>query len=127
MTLPANYDPTPLAPEIIISRRGTELFRWQHPQISDEPRQDFNLENWALRSGINSDAGNASIVIPDHDLQLAPHGLAPIEPGDMASISLGNNPANLTKYWAGEIKEVRLINGGTNKQKIEFSLSLIHI
>ena len=106
MSLPNNYDPTLLAPQIIIPRRGTELYRWEHPQISDSPRQDFNLENWALRSGINTDAGNASIVIPDHELEFAPNELAPIEPGDMASISLGKNPANLTKYWAGEIKEV---------------------
>ena len=121
MSLPNNYDPTPLAPQIIISRRGTELYRWEHPQISDAPTQDFNLENWAFRSGINTDAGNASIVIPDHELEFAPNELAPIEPGDMASISLGKNPANLQKYWAGEIKESRLINGGTNKQKVELS------
>ena len=76
MTLPNNYNPTPLAPQIIISRRGVELYRWEHPQISDSPRQDFNLENWAFRSGINTDAGNASIVIPDHDLQLAPQWLS---------------------------------------------------
>ena len=121
MTLPNNYNPTPLAPQIIISRRGVELYRWEHPQISDAPTQDFNLENWAFRSGINTDAGNASIVIPDHDLQLAPQEQSPFEPGDMVSISLGKNPGNLQKYWAGEIKESRLINGGTNKQKLEFS------
>ena len=121
MSLPNNYDPTPLAPQIIISRRGNETFRWQHPQIADEPRQDFNLESWSFRSGINTDAGNCAIAIPDHDLQLAPNEKSPFEPSDMVVISLGKNPANLQKYWAGEIKESRLINGGTNKQKLEIS------
>ena len=121
MSLPANYDPIPLAPEIIISRRGTETYRWQHPKISDEPRQDFDLENWAFRSGINTDAGNATIIIPDHGLELAPSEVSPFEPGDHVAISLGKNPANLTKYWAGEVKDSRLINGGTNKQKLELA------
>ncbi|MCY4489983.1 MAG: hypothetical protein OXC46_00795 [Thaumarchaeota archaeon] len=124
MSFPSGYDPTPLAPLFSISRRGEEILRWEHPQITDKsttPRQDFEVESYALRTGVNTDAGNATITIPDHSESFAPTGISPIRPSDRLDISLGKDKDHITKYWTGEIKEVRVINNGTNQQHIEIA------
>ena len=121
MTLPANYDPTPLAPQIEIKRKGVRILLWQHPQISDEPRQDFNLESYSFRTGINTDAGNATLSIPDHENEFIHHGISPIQPADEIIISMGKTADNISEWYGGEVKEIRIIDGGYNKQKLELT------
>ena len=121
MSLPNNYDPTPLAPQIEILRKGVRIFLWQHPQISDNPTQDFNLESYSFRTGINTDAGNATLSIPDHENEFIQNGISPIQPADEIIISMGKSPDDLNEWYGGDVKEIKIIDGGYNKQKLELT------
>ena len=56
-----------LCPEIAISdHAGATRYRWEHPLVfGDAAVQDFALESWDMRAGLDSDAGSATVVIDD--------------------------------------------------------------
>ena len=100
---PATHDPSGLAPKITITDfAGTEKHVFEHPQIAAEPQQDIDVAEWEIRAGLNSDAGQASLLL---------EGLPspPVRKGDLVTIELGKTAAGLAKWFYGPVEEVETI------------------
>ena len=117
---PIGFNALPSAPAIIILDHKFRIkYRWEHPQISENPIQDFNLLAWDISAGINTDVGEASITIQDHESKLTNNdnraGPA-IAAGDLMQISLGKN--NIEPWFFGICDEPTIRRGGNNQQYI---------
>ncbi len=72
-TIPTGYDPTPLAPKIeILDENDVIQYTYESDAINagGNGTQDFDLELWNLHRAVNTDHGNAVIVIDDPDKDL---------------------------------------------------------
>ena len=66
MTLTPSYDPTPLAPKVLIhDLDGNLQYTYEAAQIAASPTQNFYLRALSLHLGKDDDFGNASLVIDD--------------------------------------------------------------
>ena len=72
-TIPTGYDPTPLSPKIeILDENDSVQYTYEADAIDagGNGTQDFDLESWNLHRGVNTDHGNAVIVIDDPNKDL---------------------------------------------------------
>ena len=131
---PIGFNALPSAPSIIILDHKFRIkYRWEHPQISDNPIQDFNLIEWKISAGINTDVGEASITIQDHDSKLINDNNSRAGPaiaaGDLIQISLGKN--NVEPWFFGICDEPTVRRMGNNQQyiiikSIGYGITLAH-
>jgi len=121
-TIPTGYDITGLSPKIeILDENDSVQYLYESDAISSSPTQDYDLELWSLHRGVNTDHGNAVIVIDDLnkdllDLTDARRG-SKIDPTWKCNISLGKNSSNVNKWFNGFILGIDTIFPNTVETK----------
>ena len=119
---PANLKHGGLAPKIVIKNTlGAVQHTFEHPAISATPIQDFDLEEWHLQGGIDSNHGAFSFLFDDQlqnfintdDFERK----STIERGWTVEVSLGKDIAGLYLAFKGIIQSARPIFPATNSTK----------
>ena len=123
MAIPPGFDPAGLAPRILIFNESLQLqYTYEHPNIDDNPTQDFVLDAWQIMLGINSNAGSCQLTIEDHTDNLTrPDGSLIMRAGWHIQVLLGKNAAGLSAWFFGIINEPRLERPGYGQQLIQLS------
>ena len=122
--LPTGFDTTPIAPIIFIFDHKFNLkFKWEHPQFNENPTQDFNLTSWNVSTGINSTAGESTLIIEDNDNILndgTNKANSGINAGDLVQIHLGKSFA--APWFFGICDEPEVFRPGYNQKTIEVNV-----
>jgi len=115
MAIPAGWDPSPLAPQIIIKDLdGIEKFRFENANILPAGTRDFDLRAWAIETGVNANQGFAALRIQDNDANLldatSKELLSKIKNQWEIQIFLGKTSALLQRWFYGKIMEVGVVD-----------------
>lgn len=126
MTLTNGYDPTPLAPKILIhDLDGNLQYTYEASQITASPTQDFYLRALSVHIGKDDDFGNASLVIDDPNASLVDTGntrrVCKIKRQWNIQIYLGKSSGTLNRWFYGKIMEADVIRPTTNIQQIRLT------
>lgn len=119
------YDPTPLAPQIIIyNYAGVEQYRYETSIVSATPTQDFQLAALKLHLGINDDYGYLQLLIHDNNNALT--DITQLRPASIArqwsiKLNLGKSIAGLDTWFHGKITNASVIRPKTNIQQISLN------
>lgn len=107
-TIPAGYDPTPLAPKIeILDENDSVQYTYESDSIDagGSGTQDFDLESWNLDRGVNTNHGNCVIVIDDINKDLLDltdaRRESKIIPTWKFKLYLGKNSNNVNEWFRG--------------------------
>lgn len=125
MAIPTGWDPSPLAPQIIIKDlAGVEKFRFESANILPAGTRDFALRAWAVDTGVNANQGFAALRIQDNDAILLDSTtnelLSKIKNQWEIQIFLGKTSALLQRWFYGKIMETSVVDSspGEMEQRI---------
>ena len=110
-----------LVPKIVIKnfKTGATIYTYEAKQLGST--QDFTLEGWALKGGVNSSHGIFTALIDDHDNAFtdstSARAKSTIKNQWQVEVSLGKRSSSLSLWFKSIIHGVRLIRDGTNQQK----------
>lgn len=126
MTLTTGYDPTPLAPKVLIhDLDGNLQYTYEASQIAASPTQDFYLRGLSLHLGKDDDYGNASLIIDDPNASLVDttntRRVCKIKRQWSIQIYLGKSSGTLARWFYGKIMEADVIRPATNIQQIRIT------
>lgn len=126
MTITPSYDPTPLAPKVLIhDLDGNLQYTYEATQIAASPTQDFYLRGLSIHLGKDDDFGNASLVIDDPNASLVDttntRRVCKIKRQWNIQIYLGKSSGTLNRWFYGKIVEADVIRPTTNIQQIRLS------
>ena len=126
MTLTPNYDPTPLAPKVLIhDLDGNLQYTYEASQIAASPTQDFYLRALSIHLGKDDDFGNATLVIDDPSNTLTDttntRRVCKIKRQWSIQVYLGKSSGTLNRWFYGKIVEADVIRPTTNIQQIRLT------
>jgi hypothetical protein len=118
-----NYNPDPLAPEIYIYNIADVLqYTFQTSATQGSPTKDFILRSLKIHLGVNSDYGNATLVIDDPSNLLTNLSSlrreSKIQRQWKIKIKLGKSNGTLYNAFTGIIFDAFVNRPGTNTQQI---------
>ena len=122
MAITPSYDPSHLAPKILIhDLDGTLKYTYEAEQIAASPTQDFQLRALKLHLGINDDIGNSVLLIEDPNNALTEttaRSDSKIKRQWTVQVSLGKSSADLNRWFYGKILDVEVLRPDTAVQQI---------
>ena len=122
MVLPTGYDPSQLAPRLLVHDvAGTLQYTYEAKQIAASPVQNFKLSTISLHLSVNDDFGYLDFLIEDPDNQLTDtdaRATPLIGQQWPVQLYLGKSSSSLNRWFYGIISDVQVIRPRTALQQI---------